>query len=241
MKLQSVRLCFVPCSENSLYGFREIDICLRNKKERQMESQILSNNICYVYKEGKFNHKKNENIDVFLEGDSIIFCEVKNSFPNISNGSEVYSKINVLGSLGNENSYQNLNYIDQLDNLIKKAKTFYYFFKDEKLIETSKYMHILYLYDFNNISFLQEEYVEIEDNIKNYIENLSLPNDFKNTIIQIAYFDKENNRKIKEKKLIDKIKEKDCEIERLRENNQSKDEEIKKLMDLLKKNNINYQ
>ena len=247
-EMKSVRLSFVPCSENSLYGFREIDICLRNKKERQMESQILSNNICYVYKEGKFNHKKNENIDVFLEGDSIIFCEVKNSFPNISNGTETCSKINVLGSSGNENSYQNLTYIDQLDNLIKKAKTFYYFFKDEKLIETSKYMHILYLYDFNNISFLQEEYVEIEDNIKNYIENLSLPNDFKNTIIQIAYFDKENNRKIKEKKLIDKIKTKDAEIkakdneiERLRENSQSKDEEIKKLKALLKQNNINYE
>lgn len=248
IKLQSVRLSFAQSTENSLYGFREIDICLRNKKERAMESQILSNNICYVYKQGKFNHKANENIDVFLEKDSIIFCEVKNSFPNISNGSEVYSKINVLGSLGNENSYQNLNYIDQLDNLIKKAKTFYYFFKDEKLIEANQYMHILYLYDFSDISFFEDEYDEIKNKIQNYIDNLSLPNDFKNIIIQIAYFNKEKNRMEKEQKLIDKIeklqkseqekedaiKAKDVEIK-------SKDEEIKKLKDLLKKNKIQFE
>lgn len=248
IKLQSVRLSFAQSTENSLYGFREIDICLRNKKERAMESQILSNNICYVYKQGKFNHKANENIDVFLEKDSIIFCEVKNSFPNISNGSEVYSKINVLGSLGNENSYQNLNYIDQLDNLIKKAKTFYYFFKDEKLIEANQYMHILYLYDFSDISFFEDEYDEIKNKIQNYIDNLSLPNDFKNIIIQIAYFNKEKNRMEKEQKLTDKIeklqkseqekedtiKAKDVEIK-------AKDEEIKKLKDLLKKNKIQFE
>ena len=262
IKFQSVRLSFAQSTENSLYGFREIDICLRNKKERTMESQILSNNICYVYNQGKFNHKTNDNIDVFLKKDSIIFCEVKNSFPNVSNGSEVYSKINVLGSLGSENSYQNLNYIDQLDNLIKKAKTFYYFFKDEKLIEANQYMHILYLYDFSDISFFEDEYDEIKNKIQNYIDNLSLPNDFKNIIIQIAYFNKEKNRMEKEQKLTEKIEklqkskqEKEDEIKAKEDEIKTKDDvikakddvikakdaEIKKLRELLKNNKIKFE
>ena len=122
-------------------------------------------------------------------------------------------------------------------------------------------MHILYLYDLCNISF-DEEYKEIKTKIEDYIKNLRLPNDFKNVIIQVAYFDKDKNIKEKEEKIInenkklkennqskdEEIKEKNDEIKKLKENNKSKDEEIKakeeeikKLKVLLDKYNINYQ
>ena len=240
INLQSVRLSFSQFNENYLYGFREIDICFKNKNKRSLESTILSNNICYEFIGGKLEHKKNQEIDVYLKEDSIIFCEVKNSFPEVSYGSELYSKLNVVGNYGNDNCYTTFSFLDHLDNLIKKAKIFYYFFKDEKLIKKNQYMHILYLYDLCNISF-DEEYKEIKTKIEDYIKNLRLPNDFKNVIIQVAYFDKDKNIKEKEEKIINENK-------KLKENNKSKDEEIKakeeeikKLKVLLDKYNINYQ
>ncbi len=101
-------------------------------------------------------------------------------------------------------------------------------------------MHILYLYDFTNTSFSNDDYNEIKENIKMFIDNLYLPKDFKKIIIQVAYFDIERNRNEKENKLKDEIKKlkenshtKDDEIKKLKENNKSKDDEIK----MLKENN----
>ena len=231
---QSVRLSFYKLSENK-YGFREIDICFKNKKNRNLESEILRNNFCYFYENGKFKTLKNENIDICLYEESIIFGEVKNSFPNITKGLEKCKEIKMEEPISNDNNYQNITYKDQIHNLIKKAKTFYYFFKDEKVIDKNK-MHILYFYDLNDISFYGGEYKTIKDEIDVLMEGINPPVGFKNMIIQIAYFDKARNDQKKEKKLIDRVEKleksetaKEDEIQKLNVNVQAKEDEIQKL------------
>ena len=231
---QSVRLSFYKLSENK-YGFREIDICFKNKKNRNLESEILRNNFCYFYENGKFKTLKNENIDICLYEESIIFGEVKNSFPNITKGLEKCKEIKMEEPISNDNNYQNITYKDQIHNLIKKAKTFYYFFKDEKVIDKNK-MHILYFYDLNDISFYGGEYKTIKDEIDALMEGINPPVGFKNMIIQIAYFDKARNDQKKEKKLIDRVEKleksetaKEDEIQKLNVNVQAKEDEIQKL------------
>ena len=145
---QSVRLSY---SENlgNLYGFREIDICMKNKKERTIGSNdILSNNICYMYTGQSFKEKKNQEIDISFKKDSIIFCEVKNSFSTIKEGKEKCSEIQIINN-DNDNNNSNLtfDYMDRIQILYKKSKIFHNFFINEKIIDQTKFMHILYLYD----------------------------------------------------------------------------------------------
>ena len=231
---QSVRLSFYKLSENK-YGFREIDICFKNKNNRILESEILRNNFCYFYENGKFKTLKNENIDICLDEESIIFGEVKNSFPNITKGLEKCKEIKMEEPISNDNNYQNITYKDQIHNLIKKAKTFYYFFKDEKVIDKNK-MHILYFYDLSDISFFGGEYKTIKDEIDVLMEGINPPVGFKNMIIQIAYFDKAKNDQKKEKKWKDRVEKlekseivKEDEIQKLNVNVQEKEDEIQKL------------
>ena len=93
----SVRLSFSPFY-NNLYGFREIDVCLKNKNARILDDKILDNNLCYKSDKYKFKKMKVEEIDVSLNKDSIIFCEVKNSFGNITKGNQNFSKIQIEGN-----------------------------------------------------------------------------------------------------------------------------------------------
>ena len=88
----SIRLSFSPYF-NNLYGFREIDVCFKNKNGRILNSDILLNNLCYQSNKSKFKKIKQEQIDVSLNENSIIFCEVKNSFGNITYGTQNCSKI----------------------------------------------------------------------------------------------------------------------------------------------------
>ena len=213
----------------SFYGFREIDICFKNKKERSLDSNILTHNICLYYENNKFKRKNPEEIDVYLRANSIIFCEVKKSFPspkyNITYGDN--NCLNIQVDINKNNNDNNtFNHIDQIENLMKKAKLYYDFFLNENIIDDKTLMHIFYLYDESNINSWNLDFDYIESTITDFLADFHFPSKIKNVVFQIAYFDKENYNKI------EKIK-----IEKLI---QSKDKKIQELKDLLNKHNIKF-
>ena len=261
----SVRLSFNNYI-NTLYGFREIDICFKNKKKRIInKNEILSNNICYIYNEKQFKKKKIQEIDISLEENSIIFCEVKNSFPNIEKGHEKFTEIQVAQVIENDNSNNlTFNYIEQMDNLFKKSKLFYNFFINENILNKNESMHILYLYDESNIASWSSDYDTIKENLDIFIDSLYIPEEFKKTIFQVGYFDKAKNYqynqniiKLKDEEIQEKdkslqekntalkskdkaLKEKDEALKEKDEALIEKENENEKLKQLLKKHNIDY-
>ena len=228
IEFEFIRLSFSDLI-SSFYGFREIDICFKNKKERILDSDVLTNNICFYYDNNKFKRKKPEEIDVYLKANSIIFCEVKNSFPtpkcNITYGDNNCLNIQVDTSLNN-NDNNTFNHIEQIENLMKKAKLYYDFFLNENIFDDKIPMHIFYLYDESNINSWNLDFDYIESTITDFLKDFHFPSKVKNIIFQIAYFDKENHKKI-EKIKAEKIL-------------QSKDVKIQELKDLLNKHNINF-
>ena len=244
IKFHSVKLCFDD-KPSKLYGFREIDICFKNRKEREINiNEIPSNNICYLNNK----KKKEEDINVIFKENSIIFCEVKNTFYKIKPGSEKCSEIHIEKDKyededkdNDTTDNMNLNYMDNIDNLYKKAKLFYHFFMKENIIGENEYIHILYLYDESNVTSWEEEYDDILKNIDNFFREKSALKEFKKVIFQFAYFDKiknieyERNNNESLKKI---IREKDEEIKSKNNIIEIKDEKIKKLKKLLKENNI---
>ena len=246
IKFHSVKLCFDD-KPSKLYGFREIDICFKNRKEREINiNEILSDNICYLNNK----KKKEKDINVIFKENSIIFCEVKNAFSKIKPGSEKCSEIHIEeGKYEDEDEDKdndttdnmNLNYMDNIDNLYKKAKLFYHFFMKENIIGENEYIHILYLYDESNVTSWEEEYDDILKNIDNFFREKSALKEFKKVIFQFAYLDKIKNieyEKNNNESLKKIIREKDEEIKSKNNIIEIKDEKIKKLEKLLKENNI---
>ena len=76
-----------------------------------------------------------------------------------------------------------------MDNLLKKSKLFHNFFINEKIIDDNNYMHILYLYDLNNIFLDNILQKDIKNNIEELLESHYFPKEFKKIIFQISYFD----------------------------------------------------
>ena len=76
-----------------------------------------------------------------------------------------------------------------MDNLLKKSKLFHNFFINEKIIDDNNYMHILYLYDLNNIFLDNMLQKDIKNNIEELLKSHYFPKEFKKIIFQIAYFD----------------------------------------------------
>ena len=196
-------------STNNLYGFREIDICFLNKNERIIEKDILCNNIKYnINTRGKLKEQNPQDIEVFLKQNSIVFCEVKSSFPNVTCGNEKYHKLEIPKK--NEefnNSNYEFTYIDQIDNLIKKAKLFFNLFIDENIINEQNFFHILYLYDEEDINLLKPDFQNIKNNISNFLKKQFFPKKMKNVIFQVVYFDKEKNEQRIQINYENKIKE----------------------------------
>ena len=148
-EFKSVRLLYSQYP-NSLYGFGQIDICMINKNKRVIKkNNILCNNICFKYIDKNFKVKSEEEIEVSLEKDSIIFCEVKNSFTPIENSSKNQNdKFKDNNNIDNDNNIdkkKSLSYIEQIEILLKKAKIFYNFLMNEKIMDENKSMHILFL------------------------------------------------------------------------------------------------
>ena len=220
IEFKSIRFSFSQIP-NVLYGFRAIDICVKNKDSKVIDKgNIVDNEICYTRTNTNFREQLPQKINVCFEKDSIIFCEVKYTFPNIDSGNQKCGEIKIdtlkdkpksynndesndkddiedktINKLSDDryndkdNDNANFTYIDQMDNLLKKSKLFYNFFINEKIIDNNNYMHILYLYDLNNIFFDNIHNKDIKNNIKELLESHYFPKEFKNIIFQIAYFD----------------------------------------------------
>ena len=219
IELKSVRFSFSKIS-NVLYGFRQIDICSKNKDLRVLDKEnILDNKICYARTDKNFKEQLPQKIS--FEKNSIIFCEDKYTFPNINSGNQKCGEIKIeklkykpkshnneessdkdeifedkeINKSSNDecndedNDNANFTFIDQIENLLKKAKLFHDFFINEKIIDNNNYMHILYLYDLYNIFFDDIHNKDIKNNIEELLENHSFPKEFNNIIFQIAYFD----------------------------------------------------
>ena len=241
IEFESVTL-FSSSFDNNLYGFREIDVCCKKKEKVQLPEEIFQNNYSFKYnnRHSFYEKDKNIDIDVSLESNEIIFCEIKNSFPNITSGSEKHSKIKINNDENYENNYS-LTLIDQLENLLKKAKLFYLFF-DGKNKNTR--MHILYIYDEVNISGDDID-SNIFKSIKECSSRLNLPSYFNNIIFQIVYFNKDESKRKKDEELIRNIKEEnDGIVKKLKKENdeivrglKKENDEIKKENDEIKKEN----
>ena len=238
IEFQSVRLSF---SENlgKLYGFREIDICMKNKNKRTIDQkEILTNNICYINTGKNFNKMRVQEIDISLKEDSIIFCEVKNSFSTIDEGKEKCSEIKVK-KIGNDiNSNLTFDYMDRIENLYKKSKIFYNFFINEGVIDETKFMHILYLYDESNVNSWDISFNKIEENIFNFLTNQHTSKGYKNIIFQVAYFDKEKNLEYQKKSFRDFKRAKEQEIQNLANKLKESELENERLKNIIKAHNI---
>ena len=246
--MKSLLLTFNKKSVGTMYGFREIDISLKSKSSREITSSILNNNLIYEVHNEKFKKKPIQPIDVSLKKNSIIFCEVKNSFPyTLTKGDQKYDII----KLKQTNEYDlndnnvTFTYLDQLDNLYKKSKLFLDFYLKENIITRKDLFHIIYLYDDSNISNWEGYMEDIEINIKGFFEKLEISNDIKtmkNFVFQIAYFNKEQYIIYKNEKKDNKIKElekkgkEDYEtIKELEKKEQEDSEKIKELENLIAK------
>ena len=240
--MKSVILTFNNKCVGTLYGFREIDICLKCKSSIEKSNSILSNNLIYEINNGKFKKKNELPIDVSLKENSIIFCEVKNSFCKyITKGDEKFDIINLNQKKDyniNNIDNNNLTYIDQLNNLQKKSKIFLDFFLKQNIINKNDLFHILYLYDESNISNWKEGREVIENKINIFFENLKIPKEFNNikkVIFQIAYFNKEIYRAYRNTMKDEKIKELEEKAKQKNDIIKKLEEETKEDADIIKK------
>jgi len=238
--MKSVVLTFNKKSDMNLYGFREIDICLKSKSSKEISNNILNNNLVYENINGKFKKKAEQPIDVSLKENSIIFCEVKNTFPyTLTIGDE---KFDIIKLKQNKKDYDSINintatftYLDQIDNLQKKSKIFLDFFLKQNILTKNDVFHIIFLYDDSNIDGWNEEKQIIENNIDGFFDSKDFT-DFKNVIFQIAYFNKEqyiiykNEKKDNKIKKLEKKGKEDYEtIKELKEKGKKDDEAIQEL------------
>ena len=248
--MKSVLLNFNKKTVSNLYGFREIDICLKCKSSKEITNSILNNNLVYEYINGKFKKRTEQSIGVSSKENSIIFCEVKNTFPyTLTIGDE---KFDIIKLQQNKIDYESISnntitftYLDELDNLQKKSKIFLDFFLKQNLITKDDLFHIIFLYEDSNIDDWDKEKEKIEKNIDAFFEKLKISKDFKNfknVIFQIAYFDKEKYLLYKNEKNDNKIKElkqkriKDEEtIKELKQKRKKDEETIKELKQKRKK------
>ena len=189
-----------------------------------------------------------QEIEVSLKHNSVVFCEVKSSFPNITCGSEKYHKLEISKKKEKfNNSNYEFTYIDQIDNLIKKAKLFFNLFIDEDIINEEYFFHILYLYDEEDINLLKPDFKIIKNKITVFLNKQFFPKKMKNTIFQVVYLDKEKNEqriqnnyenKIKKERKKNQIYENKIKYEK--EKNQIYENKIKELEKKLKGCNPNY-
>ena len=230
---KSVRLSYSE-SLGSLYGFRKIDICMKNKNERVIgNNEILSNNICYINTGKSFKEKKIQKVDISFKKDSIIFCEVKNSFSTIKEGKEKCYEIKIKNTDNDNDSNLTFDYMDKIQILYEKSKTFHNFFINEKIIDQTKFMHILYLYDESNVFLWDLNFDEIKDNISNFLKKQYASKGYKNIFFQIAYYDNEKYNEFQIKSIQELTKSKEQEYQSLKKENE-------RLKQLLKYHNIKY-
>jgi len=204
IKFKSIHLDFSKKEENLkneiyYYGWKEIDAIFYNNSEKFIgieESAYFSTNLTYVKEKSElesFPSFQEVNDDKFIiYPKSIIFCEVKNSFPNIGEGTEKVYRVSVeenqLKKIDKSKTYDN-----QLPKLIKKFKYFFKVFQDNiKEKEELKNIHLIYLYDTFNVkndkpdSNFESIKKLTEEKLKNYGDQIDISC---KVVFQLVFFD----------------------------------------------------
>ena len=228
-----------------MYGFKEIDAAFKSNSYNFIDvdySKYFNNNLEYF--KGKFAKcfvENRQNKNFFIHPETIFFGEIKNSFPNSSNGREKFQSIKIDQIKKNEENNEVIDelfsYKEQLKKLINKFTHFFDVYKKENI--NIKNIQIVILYDNMNVmkiitdeSKLKEETVKILNNF----DMISKINE--NIIFQLIFFDSNNYNKNLSKENINlklEVKNKDDENISLKLEVKNKDDENKNL----KSENIN--
>ena len=223
-------------------GFKEIDSVFQNSSDNSIfvgDLEYFHVNFKFIKgnKKEEFEIKETKNEEKFnIYSNSIIFCEIKNSFPNTSRGRKKYFNMKIIKPKASENFMINNDleglepYCEELDKLIRK---FFFFFdvykKDNKKIPNN--IQIVLLYDRFNVDQIDPNFIEIKDATKKILNYYK--NKFKNKgniIFQLIFFDyiKFSDDKEKEvRKQREQLKEKNNELIEKKNELQEKNEIIK--------------
>ena len=233
-------------NSNYYYGCKEIDAIFQNKSEKILEvpdSNYFYSNLIYVKEKDEVNFTKSEEKQFVIYPNSLIFCEIKNSFPNIEVGREEAHVIKIQKNENENEIKENApkTYDTHLNKFIKKFHYFFNAFKDiNKNNEKVDIIHFIFLYDSFNIENNYEDsdfnkVTSMTEDVLYYYENKfsQLPK----VIFQLVFFDhlqflrdkylkeKKEEKEKKEKKEIKEIKEKKekKEIKEIKEKNEEKE------------------
>ena len=239
-------------NENYYYGCKEIDAFYQSISEKEysvFDSQYFHTNITFIKNKNNEDFILQDKKDFSIIPKSILFCEIKNTFPNTQKGNEEVLKITIQQQQQTEikKDYSNC-YIDEKDplygynnQLIKLIKKFKYFFntlKDKIINKDELSLHMIFLYDSFNIDENKYNDIKILTKrlLKKYIGRFQGMN---NIIFELVFFDcfqfnkdiqiqleeeKEKNKKLKDYN--EKLKENN---EKLKEYNEYK-ENVQKIL-----------
>ena len=251
LKFKSIHLdTFNPnkkyVNNNYYYGCKEIDTIFRNESEKSYEisdSHLFKTNLTYVRKKGEKNFCLEENKEFSIGINSILFFEIKKSFPNRSSGDQniLTAKVGEFEQNPNlsKNSMSEDNplyaYYEQIIKLIKKFKYFFHTFEAQINKEKGLNIHIALIYDTYNVNEKEDIFEEIKKWTSQilYSYGWRINNDLGTTIFQLVFFDKMEFDKSADK-LLDK---KDTENTQLKEKDKiisaqkAQLDEIKKIND----------
>ena len=247
-------------NENYYYGYKVIDAFYQNISEKEynvFDSQYFHTNITFVKSKNDKGFILQDKKEFSIFPKSILFCEIKNTFPNTQKGNEEVLKIKIEQQQKKEiKKDYSICYIDENDplyaynnQLIKLIKKFRYFFKtlkDKKINKDELNLRMIFVYDlydiddnkYNDIKILTErllnKYKERFEGINDIIfelvffDNFKLNQDIKTQLEE----EKENNKKLNENN-----KQLTQNLEEEKENNKKLNENNKKLTQKLEENN----
>ena len=229
-------------NNNYYYGCKEIDVIFRNKSEKSheiSESHLFTTNFTFIRKEKEDKFFLEENKNFSIDKNSLMFFEIKKSFPNRSSGNEniltvevkpqIQTKNPSKSSMGEENPLYAYN--EQLIKLLKKFRYFFNIFESQINKKKELNIHIALIYDtvdVNENEKLFEGAKKLTDEVLNYygwrINNLGT------TIFQLVFFNELEYNKTSDEKLNEKdkiISEKDSQINKIIS---EKDSQINKIL-----------
>ena len=202
-------------------------------------------------KNNEFELKEQKEEEKFnIYSNSILFCEIKTSFPNTSRGRKKYFNMKVIKPKPSENFKINNEleglepYCEELDKLIRK---FFFFFdvyknKNDKI---SNNIQIVLLYDRFSVENIDPNFIEIKDVTKNILNYYN--NKFENKgniIFQLIFFDghkfwDDKEKKVKKQEI--QLKEKDSQLQAINNQLQEKNNQIQEKDNQLQEKNNQIQ
>ena len=178
------------------YGFKEIDVAFRNYLKKYIkteDSKYFNNNLEYhkdVFADNFYLFENKKENKFIIYPNSILFGEIKKTFPNRTNGRENYIdvKINKANELINEDKkIKDLSpYLFQLEKLIKKFIFFYKVYNEQKNLSN---IQIVFLYDNMDIDKIINDKKLLKDKTEELLNKYNYKFPKVNIIFQLVFFD----------------------------------------------------